>query len=242
MDKTNKNDPVSVIINVYNEAGTIEKEIRDIHSIIVSKLPGSEFIVAEDGSTDGTKEIISRLKEELSIIHSTGDERKGYAKALKDAFALAKNPYIFFSDTGQKFNFNDFWKLYELRQKYDLIIGLRTNRNDQLYRRLLTRMYNFALRLYFKVNLHDADSGFRIYNAGLIENITNEKWISKYLIASELALRAVYSGYSVREVSVSYHQRSGTSRGLPPLKIPKVIVQVLRNFSVLKKSLYSKSD
>ncbi|MGD0168079.1 MAG: glycosyltransferase, partial [Gaiellaceae bacterium] len=43
--------PVSVIINVFNEAGSIEREIREIHAEIIQKLPGSELIVAEDGST-----------------------------------------------------------------------------------------------------------------------------------------------------------------------------------------------
>jgi len=236
-DKKNTNDPVSVIINVYNEAETIEKEIRDIHSIIISKLPGSEFIVAEDGSNDGTKEIILQLKHELGIIHSTSDERKGYAKALKDAISLAKNPYIFFSDTGNKFNYDDFWKLYEIHQKYDLVIGLRTNRKDQFNRRLLTWLYNFTLRTYFKVNLRDADSGFRIYETDMIKRISNENWVNKHLITSELALRAIYKGHSVKEVPVSYMQRSGISRGLPPHKIPTVIAQVLWNFSDLKKSL-----
>ena len=103
-------EPVSAIINVYNEAPTIEAEIRQIHELITSRLPGSELIVAEDGSTDGTKEIITLLTGELGIIHSTSIERKGYARALRDAMGLAKAPWIFFSDTGGKNDFADFWK------------------------------------------------------------------------------------------------------------------------------------
>ena len=97
--------PVSVIINVFNEAGTIEREIRGVRPKSCGKLPGSELIVAEDGSTDGTKEILARLKSELGIIHSTSAERKGYARAFRDAVALAKNPFVFFSDTGGKREF-----------------------------------------------------------------------------------------------------------------------------------------
>ena len=132
------NDPVSVIINIYNEVGTIEKEILNIHNKILSKLPGSELIIAEDGSTDGTKEIILKYIHDWEVIHSTGAQRKGYARALKDAMKIAKNPYIFFSDTGSKFDFDDFWKLYGIRNKYSLVIGIRSKRSDQLYRRLLT--------------------------------------------------------------------------------------------------------
>jgi glycosyltransferase involved in cell wall biosynthesis len=231
--------PVSVIINVFNEVGTIEREIRDIHAEIIQKLPGSELIVAEDGSTDGTKEILARLKTELGIIHSTSAERKGYAKAFRDAVALAKNPYVFFSDTGGKQDFADFWKLYPHCEKFGIVSGYRVGRRDQLYRRLMTWTYNFLLRLYFHVQLRDADAGFRIYQIALIRKIANETWLNRHLIASELALRALYSGFEVKEVPVLYRQRAGTSRGLPPAKIPKVIVSVLKNFSHLKKNLTS---
>jgi glycosyltransferase involved in cell wall biosynthesis len=229
--------PVSVIINVFNEAGTIEREIREIHAEIIQKLPGSELIVAEDGSTDGTKEILARLKTELGIIHSTSVERKGYAKAFRDAVALAKNPYVFFSDTGGKQDFADFWKLYPFCKQYGIVSGCRSGRRDQLYRRLMTWTYNFLLRLYFHVQFRDADAGFRIYQIAVIRKIANESWVNRHLISSELALRAVYSGFQVKEVPVLYRPRAGVSRGLPPGKIPKVIVSVLKNFSRLKKIL-----
>ena len=232
-------EPVSIIINVYNEAGTIEQEIRELHAEIIEKLPASELIVAEDGSTDGTKEILARLKAELGIIHSTSMERKGYAKAFRDAVALAKNSYVFFSDTGGKQAFADFWKLYEHRAHYGIVSGIRSGRKDQLYRRLMTWGYNFLLRKYFHVNLRDADAGFRIYQAPLLRKIANEPWVNRHLISSELALRAIYSGFEVKEVPVLYRQRAGVSRGLPPAKIPKVIVSVLRNFARLKKELAS---
>jgi len=236
---TGRKTPVTVIINVFNEADTIEQEIRDIDSKIIRKLPGSELIVAEDGSTDGTKEILERLKGELGIIHSTSPERKGYAKAFRDAVALARNPYVFFSDTGGKQDFTDFWKLYEHCDRYGIVSGIRSGRRDQLYRRLMTWVYNFLLRQYFHVPLRDADAGFRIYQAPLIRKIAGETWVNRHLISSELALRAIYSGYEVKEVPVLYRQRAGTSRGLPPGKIPKVIVSVLRNFSILKAVLTS---
>ena len=231
--------PVSVIINVFNEAATIEGEIREIHEKIVRPLPGSELIVAEDGSTDGTKKILARLKTELSIIYSTSAERKGYAKAFRDAVALAKNPFVFFSDTGGKQDFADFWKLYEHCEHYGIVSGVRAGRRDHWHRRLMTWGYNFVLRLYFHVNLHDADAGFRIYQLAVIRKIANEPWLNRQLIASELALRAIYSGYEYKEVQVQYRQRTGASRGLPTDKIPEVIVSVLKNFSRLKKTLTS---
>lgn len=229
--------PISVVITVFNEADSIEREIRAIHAEIIQKLPGSELIVAEDGSTDGTKEILARLKNELGIIHSTGAERKGYAKAFRDAVTLAGKTHVFFSDTGGKHDFADFWKLYPLCEQYGIVSGYRAGRRDQFYRRLMTWAYNFLLRLYFHVQIRDADAGFRIYQTAVIRKIANEPWVNRHLISSELALRAIYSGFKIKEVPVSYLQRAGPSRGLPTAQIPKVSVDVLKNFSRLKKIL-----
>lgn len=235
------NDPVSVIITVHNEASTIEKEILAISSKILSKIQGSELIIAEDGSTDGTKEIILRYVSDGGVIHSTAHQRKGYAKALKDAMKIAKNPYIFFSDTGGKFDFDDFWKLYDVRDKYPLIIGVRLKRSDKFYRRFLTLAYNVILKKYFNVYLQDADSGFRIYNKELANKICNEEWKNTALIGSELTLRTIFSGCKVGYVEVAYKERTGISRGLPPQKIIKAVISVLRNFPELKRILSSAS-
>jgi glycosyltransferase involved in cell wall biosynthesis len=239
--KTNfsNNDSVSIIITVYNEADTIEDEILDIRSKILSKIPGSELIIAEDGSTDGTREIILKYVSDNEVIHSSGTQRKGYARALKDAIKIAQNPYVFFSDTGGKFDFDDFWKLYAIREKYSLIIGVRSNRSDKLYRRVLTASYNFVLRKYFNIYLEDSDSGFRVYKRELIKKIGNEEWVNTALIESELTLRAIFSGGQIGYAPVAYMQRSGISRGLPPQNIIKVILSVLRNFPKLKMVLLS---
>jgi glycosyltransferase involved in cell wall biosynthesis len=239
MTNLSTHDPVSIIITVYNEARTIEDEILNIKSKILSKIPGSELIIAEDGSTDGTQEIISKYVRDNLVIHSSGTQRKGYARALKDAIMLANNPYIFFSDTGGKFDFDDFWELYSVREKYSLIIGVRSKRSDKLYRRMLTVAYNFILRKYFNTYLEDADSGFRIYKRELIRKIGDETWVNTALIESELTLRAIFSGGEIGYVPVAYMQRSGISRGLPPQNILKVILSVLKNFPKLKRVLLS---
>ncbi|MDX9701856.1 MAG: glycosyltransferase family 2 protein [Candidatus Auribacterota bacterium] len=235
-----KLDPVSVIVNVYNEAETIEDEIRTIYETIVSRIPGSEFIVAEECSIDGTGEIVIRLKNELGLIHSTGTVRKGYMRALRDAFMLAKCPFIFFSDTGNKHDQSEFWELYKYRHDYGLVVGVKTGRSDQLYRRFLTFSYNKILSWYFNVDLHDADSGFRLYQKKVVDTVFNEPWVNKELISSEIMLRVVAHGFPVKEVPVSYRQRKGHSRGLPLKKIPKVILHVLKNMPRLKRELFPK--
>jgi glycosyltransferase involved in cell wall biosynthesis len=229
---------ISIVLAVYNEAETLEKEVRQIYETIISKIPSSEIIIAEDGSTDGSKEIIKELVEELGIIHSTSIKRKGYTRALRDAFKITKSPYIFFSDTGNKHNPKDFWKLYNYIDDFDLIIGVKSNRKDQNYRKALTWGYNKLLSIIFRKKISDADSGFRIYSKDLMDALLNKEWIFKELVASELYLRSSIEGYKIKEVPVCYNQRKGASKGLPISKIPKVIFKIFFDIFKLRKSYY----
>lgn len=229
-------DPISLVMLAFNEATTIEKEIREYQEKVISRLPGSEIIVAEDGSSDGTTEILTRLEMEGLIRHLTSPVRKGYRKALLDAVSSTRNPYVFFTDTGLKQDPEDFWKLYEVRQDNDLVIGLRSDRNDQFHRRLFTWGYNAFIRILFKApQVNDCDSGFRLFNRRVVQEVFQSgKLFFKELPSSEIVLRTLHQALRYREIPVKYFQREGVSRGLPPGKIPKVILSSIRNLLKLR--------
>lgn len=233
-------EPVSIVMVAFNEAQTIEAEVLRFHQVIVERLPGSEFIVAEDGSRDDTPKILQDLVRRIGIIHLTDTERKGYKRALLDAVLSARNPYIFFSDSGGKHDPEEFWKLYPLRDSFDLVVGRKTGRQDQLYRQLLTWTYNFAIRAYFGFNeIRDADSGFRLFNRAVVDRVLRQKLISKNLIASEIVLRTIAAGLKYGEVEVSYNMREGVSRGLPPKNIPSIAIGALRSMAALRSEFRS---
>lgn len=231
--------PISLVFLAYNEVDTIEAEVLEFYSEIVVRLPGSEMIVAEDGSTDGTSDILQRLAREIGIVHLTSGERKGYRRALLDAIAAAKRDYIFFSDTGRKHDAADFWQLYKRIDDGDLIVGRKSNREDQWYRKLLTLSYNMLIRSYFGIKgVNDCDSGFRLFNKRVAKEIFHGgKLFFRELPASEIVVRTIAAGMRYIEVPVAYHQRIGPSRGLPNSKLPRVILGAIRNVRRLKKEL-----
>lgn len=230
-------NPVSVVLIVHNEAETIAHEVESYYKTIVTRIPGSELIVAEDGSTDGTGEILRDIKTRIPIKLIQGKDRKGYKKALLDAFSLPSLEWVMFSDTGGKFDPSDFWKLEPYLDEADLIIGLRENREDQIYRRLLTKIFNILVNIYFGISLRDIDSGFRVFRKELVLSVISAPLILDELISTELTLRMIRNGARVVEVPVKYHQRKGLSRGLPVEKIPRVVFHVICKFPLLKKEM-----
>lgn len=229
--------PVSVILIAYNERATIQADVEGYYRQVVEKVPGSELIVSEDGSGDGTSEILREISGRLPIRLVQGRERKGYIKALFDAMELPRNEWVFFSDTGGKFDPANFWKMQHLRRDFDLIIGIKHNRRDQVYRRLITRGFNLLVRAYFGVGATDIDSGCRIFRKETFLKALYSPPVFRDLISSEMALRMLGLGARLAEVPVSYHLREGKSRGMPPEKIPRVIFNTLRSFPRLRREI-----
>ncbi len=232
-------EPVSVILIAYNEADVIEKEVEGFYREVVEKLPGSELIVAEDGSTDGTSEILRRLAERLPIRLVQGRERKGYKRALLDALKLPRREWVLFSDTGGKFNPEDFWKLESHRPEADLIVAVKVSRRDQVYRRLMTMAFNKLVTRYFGFPVRDIDSGFRLYRCKLAQAIACRELIFRDLINAEITLRMLAAGARLKEVPVLATARPGQSRGMPAARIPRVIVHIFSSLSALRSDLSS---
>lgn len=227
--------PISLILVVHQEAETIERVIKDFYRKVISKIPNSQFIICEDGSTDGTKRILAQLRDRYHLTLDMRQEKRGYTGAMRDGFRLAKNPVIFFSDSDGQHNPNDFWQMYPLLRKYDLVIGWKTKRRDSWYRLLITYFFNKLIGFYFKIKLHDIDCGFRLIKKEVIDFIIDQRWHLKHCVNAELTVKIYSSGFRITEIPVSHFSReAGDSRGLPVKKLPKIIFHILKEFPHIK--------
>ena len=116
---------MDVVLPVFNEADSIRGVVLSFYNEIIQKVP-SRFIVAEDGSVDGTKEILLGLKNEMPLSLFCGLQRKGYAKGVGDALRRCNEQWVFFSDSDGQYFPSDFWRLWKCRDSYDMIIGRKT--------------------------------------------------------------------------------------------------------------------
>ncbi len=234
-----KPQPVSVVLLAHNEAAVIEAVVRGFYGKIVARLPGSEIIVAEDGSVDGTKEILARLVRELPGVRwEEGREKRGYVTAFKKAMELPKNELVLFCDCSGKHDPDDFWAMAPLMSDHDLVVGYKAKRADPLYRIATTRVFNFLVRRYFGVPYRDCNCPMRLFKKSRFLQLSGKPWLEKALVNFEMTLRFHYAGFPVAEVPVRHFARaSGPSRGLPLRKIPAVVWNVLRLFPRLKEEL-----
>ena len=221
----------------HNEEKTILSDIENINRIILKKIKNTEFIICQDGSKDKTHNIISSAKKKYNInyIHST--KRLGVHKALFLTLKKSKGEFIFFVDSGNKFNYQEFWKLYKYRKKYEIVSGFRVNRKDQFYRILLTYFFNVFLKIFTISKFKDMDSGFKIFNKKAVKKAISLRKYNSHFYMSEICLKIIYMGYKFKEIEINYFQRPSKSRATSFAIIPIMIFSFLTNFVKLKKKL-----
>jgi dolichol-phosphate mannosyltransferase len=219
---------LDVILPAYNEAETIRSVISDFYREIVTKLPG-RLIIAEDGSSDGTKEILTELKNEVPFLLYSDQKRKGYTKGVGEAIRKCTAPWIFFSDSDGQYDPWNFWQLWENREGYDMIIGRKLYRSEGIHRTILASGFHGIANSLFGLNLHDSDCGFRLIRKNLIDSVIKDVKSLEYSFWAELTIRACLKGFKVLEVPVNHKSRpNGDSRIYKPSKIPIIVIKQLK--------------
>ena len=197
---------VSVIFPVHNESFIIEQVLQSYIAELSGRIEDVEFIVVEDGSVDGTKAVLDRLRQELPIRLYMSDQRKGYQQAVKEAMKYATKPWLFVVDSDYQFAAIDFWRIEPLRDRYDIIMGIKKPRKDPFYRIFLSWGFNVLLRFFFKVPYRDMDTGFRLYSKHVAEDVSSRVRFMSFFNA-EFVIRAHFKGYKIAEVPVKHYAR-----------------------------------
>jgi glycosyltransferase involved in cell wall biosynthesis len=219
---------ISVVLPAFNEAGIISDIVRAYYGEICRKLP-SVLVVAEDGSTDGTKEVLASLKRELPLVLLSDHNRKGFAKASSDALRSCASEWVFFSDSDGQYFPSDFWNLWKHRDDYDMIIGRKVHRREAPHRIILAKGFHKIINSLFGLNLHDADCGFRLIRTEVIRSVVDEVKFLKYSFNAEVTIRACLKGFRICEVPINHGCRvHGDTHIYKPSKIPMMVLEQLR--------------
>lgn len=215
---------ISLLLPVYNEAETIEETILEYYNEIGTKIP-LEIIVSEDGSTDGTKEVLRELNEKIPMKLILGKKRKGYMKGVKDGLRKVSSDFVFFVDSDGQHVASDFWKVYERRDKYDLIVGKKIKRSDSAHRIILSRVFHLIVRALFHLPIHDPDTAYRLIRKEVLQDILEEVEVLEYSFWTEFTVRAFRKGFRIAEVPVIHRRRSqGDTRLYQWNKLPKIVI------------------
>src|SRR3989338_8432668 len=103
---------LSIIIPVYNEAASIRQVLHAVGSADTGPF-AKEIIIVDDGSTDGTRDVLKSLEEDSRYRIAYHDSNRGKGAALKTGFALAMGAYVLIQDADLEYEPSDYTALLE---------------------------------------------------------------------------------------------------------------------------------
>jgi len=218
---------VSCVLPAYNEERCIEKAVTAAMTALRKCAGRFEVVVVDDGSSDGTAEILKTLGArypELRVIRHPAN--KGYGAALRTGFLAAKCDLVFFTDSDVQFDMDQIQDLLPLSDSHDIVTGFRIRRNDPLLRFLLSRGYNALVRTFFGFRVRDINCAFKLYRRDLFREISIDS--DDYFVAAEIFAKAHVLGRSITETGVNHFPRYAGQTKVRPSAIPQTIRQLLR--------------
>ncbi len=211
-----------IIIPTYNEKENIEKIIRKIFSLE----GGYHILIIDDGSPDGTADIVKRLQgefpESLFIVERKGKLGLGTAYITGFKWALAHGyEYVFEMDADFSHNPDDLSRLYEACHDggADLAIGSRYCNgisviNWPIGRVIMSYYASAYVRTVLGMKIYDTTAGFKCYRRKVLETIDLDNIRCKgYGFQIEMKYNAYRLGFNIKEVPIIFMDRKeGTSK------------------------------
>lgn len=198
---------VSIFFPCFNDAKSIGRLVNEAFSTIKKITPIFEVIVVDDGSTDGSREILTKLSQqytELKLIFH--DKNQGYGGALRSGFKAAQFELIFYTDGDGQYDVKELPLLFSLMTKdTDFVNGIKMSRYDPTYRIIIGNLYSFLTRWLFWLPIQDIDCDFRLIKKSIIDKLDLKT--NSGAICVELVKKAQRAGANFRQVSVHHLER-----------------------------------
>jgi len=232
---------ISTFFPAYNEEGNIKKLVKDANSFLKKNSKNYEILmIVYEGSTDNTISIIKELMKKNKHIKLViqPKNKKGVGYAIKMGFENAKYPYIFYADSDNQFNLQEFKKFLPYIDKYDIIAGYRINRKDATTRILTSYIYNLIIKFLFNAKEKDVDCAFRYVNKKIFDKVKLNCMLG--LGTSEILVKARKSDYNIKQIGVHHYPRkAGQAVFENKINLPKlsVVLNLLKEMIKLKKEL-----
>ena len=206
-----------VIIPTYNEKENVERMVRKVFSLPVA----FDLLIVDDGSPDGTADIVKRLQQEfgskLHLIERKGKLGLGTAYITGFKYAITNQfDYVFEMDCDFSHNPDDLINLYNACAKdgADLSIGSRYIKggrvvNWPLDRILMSYFASLYVRMILWINIHDTTAGFKCYKRKVLETINLDaiKFIG-YAFQIEMKYKVKKAGFKIKEVPITFTDRT----------------------------------
>jgi len=197
---------LSVVIPVYNEVGTI----REIIQRVLAAPSEKEVIVVDDGSTDGTQEILRREAPHRVVVLFQ-ERNRGKGAALRAGFQKVTGDVVLVQDADLEYDPVDYPRLLKpiIDGNADVVYGSRfggeTHRVLFFWHYVGNRFLTMLSNMFTNLNLSDMETCYKVFRADLLKRLALRS--NRFGFEPEFTAKVARLGCRIYEVPVSYHGR-----------------------------------
>ena len=198
---------LSIVIPVYNERATIEEVLKRVQAVPLDK----EVVVVDDGSTDGTGELLRSLHDPgVRVIVQTPNRGKG--AALRRGFAEARGAIVIVQDADLEYDPADYAQLLEPIERgvADVVYGSRflggPHRVLLFWHSVGNHLLSMLSNMLTNLNLTDVWTCYKVFRAEVLQSLTLRE--DRFGFEAEVTAKIARGHWRIYEVPISYHGRT----------------------------------
>jgi len=194
---------LSIIIPIYNEQESLDSLFKELTDIFAHQSE-TEIIFINDGSTDKTLSILENKIKDYSRWKIINLYRNyGKSVALQAGFDTARGEIIATMDADLQDNPKEIYRLIdELNKGYDVVSGWKKNRKDPIEKRIASKVFNFFVRIFSGLRIHDSNCGIKVFTKEVTDTLTLYGGRHRYI-----PLLAHQKKFLVSEIVVDHRKR-----------------------------------
>lgn len=215
---------ISVVVPAYNEIECLRPFTVEVADVMRALAGEFEILFVDDGSSDGTRELMHQLADEYPEVHFIGFKHNcGQTSAMAAGFKHARGDIIVTLDADMQNDPHDIPALLEKIDQYDVVCGWRQKRNDNLVRRISSRVANYVRNKLSDEEIIDVGCSLKAYKKECFENLKLFEGMHRFL-----PTLFKMEGFTVVEVPVNHRQRElGASKYNIRNRVVKAFVDLL---------------